>query len=84
MTRQVCNDVHLVVTPLKLHHHGTAFLHKPNRVFQRLTRLGVAHEWHVRYQERTPQATCHRLRMIDNIIDRDRHRCVVSLNNHAQ
>jgi len=84
VTGEMLDDFHLVVAALELDHHCATFLHQPHGVIECLSRFGVAHERHVRDKKCSPQATGHRARVIDNVIDSDRHSRVVPLDYHAE
>ncbi len=84
VTSEVRDDLHLVVTTLELDHHGPALLHQAHRVLERLRRIAVAHERHIRDKEGPPQSPVHVATVIDHVFDRDRNRRVVSLDDHSQ
>ena len=84
LAREVLDDADLAAPDLELDHHRAAFLHQPNGVVERLLARRVAHERHVDHEERTPQTARHAAAVIDDVVDRDGHRRVETLNDHAE
>ena len=56
----------------------------PDRVVERLLARRVAHERHVDHEECAPQTARHATAVIDDVIDRDGHRRVETLDHHAE
>ena len=84
VTGQELDDAHLLRAALELHHARTALLHQAHGILQCLLRRGIAHERQIGDEERPVQAARHGPRVIDHVVDRDRHRGVVSLDHHAE
>ena len=78
------DDVDLTVTALELDHHRSTFLHQANRIVQRLFGVGIAHERHVGNEKRTLQTPGHTAAVINDVVDGDRNRRVVALNDHTK
>ena len=69
---------------LELHHLGAALLHQAHGVLERLLARGVRHERHVGHQERAIEALHDRTAVIDDVLQRDGHGRVVTLDDHAE
>ena len=78
------NDLNLIVPAFQLDHHRTALLHKPDCVVERHTGLGVTHEGHIGDQKGAPKTASNGPRVINDVVNGDRHSCVVTLDYHSQ
>ncbi len=82
--REMLDDLDLSFPAFELDHHRAAFLHQAHGVVERLRGSRVAHERHVDHQERAPEPAGDRARVVDDVGDRDGHRRVVTLDDHAE
>ena len=84
MARQKLDDLDLAGAAFELDHLRAAFLHQAHGVLERLLARGVGHERHVGHQERAVQPLRDRAAVIDDVLQRDRHGRVVTLDHHAE
>ena len=81
---QVLHDFDLPRATFEFDHHGAAILHQAHGILERLGGIRIAHERHVRQQERTPQAPRNITCMVNHVGHRHWHGRIVPLDDHAQ
>jgi hypothetical protein len=83
MARKKFNDFDLTAAAFELHHLRRAFLHEAHGVGERVILRRIAHERHIRDQERAVQTACNGGTVVHDVIHRHRHRGAMTLDHHA-